>query len=78
MLLAIFPLIPAPKRKGAVLPTKANRAMYALDESGKTITGLNLAGTGLTDEQWKYIVGINGLAESLELLNLNENKSSNS
>ncbi len=63
----------APERPGAVLPTRYGRAMYAQDKAGN-ITGLNLAKVGLTDKQWKQIAALDGLAENLQLLNLNENE----
>lgn len=53
---------------------KTGLPKYLYDKETQSITGLNLANISLTDEQWQHIVGINGLANTLEYLNLSYNQ----
>lgn len=54
--------------------TKHNTTRYALDADGRVI-GLNLAETGLTDEQWQKVLNLPDFKpEELKVLNLSYNK----
>ncbi len=68
-------LYPAPDHQGdllkSVMPIKDNYPKYEL--AGDHIVGLNLANTGLTDENWQKTLALPGLAEHLRALNLSQN-----
>ena len=57
----------------ALMPYKENRPKYARDAAGN-ITGLNLAGCHLTDQEWKGICAMEGLTLHLQGLNLSMNQ----
>lgn len=69
---------PAPERNGdrlaALMPYKKNFPKYALSPDDRRILGLNLARTGLSDDQWRQVLGLDGLADHLQLLNLSDNQ----
>lgn len=71
-------LHPAPDRNGdrtaALMPFKRNFPKYVMDADEQTLIGLNLARTGLTDEQWQRILALDVVAEHLQLLNLSDNQ----
>ena len=68
-----FKLNLAPERDGgplaSLMPFKENCPKYAVDGAGH-IVGLNLGRTGLTDERWGEIMGVEGLVAHLRALNL--------
>ncbi len=68
-------LHPAPDHQGdllkSVMPIKDDYPKYELEAD--RIVGLNLAKTGLKDENWQKILVLPGLAEPLRALNLSQN-----